>query len=144
MTICQICMTSYILFLSEHRDWHLIVFSSAETFRIFYRETCYKISKMLLFIHEDSLEIMLSSDFLKMIEHQLMIVIEKLIQKNDIISTKMHCKILWKLQSFWCETHSDCTCFVCIKRWFQYNLSYKHSVCKTCVWILINWYYTDS
>ena len=98
---------------------------------------------MSLLSHEGSVEMMLPSGFLKMVERQLAISFESLFQENDITSTEAHCGNLKNFQSFWRRIHSDSTCLVCLSREPQYGLLCGHSVCKTCVQIFANWHHTD-
>jgi hypothetical protein len=101
------------------------------------------VSRTSLLAHEGSIEMVLPSGFLRMVERQLVMCFEKFIQGDSSTSVELHRETLEKVQPHWKIIRSDGTCLVCLSRQPQYGLPCGHSVCETCVRIFADCHNTN-
>lgn len=102
-------------------------------FNTLYLSLCYDVSWTTLLVHEDFIEMLLLSSFLKIMKTQIETCFDNLIKIKDVSSREIYHDNLWKLQRYWSKLRYNAICFICLSWTSQFNLSCKHSLCEICV-----------
>lgn len=83
-------------------------------FNTLYLSLCYDVSWTTLLVHEDFIEMLLLSSFLKIMKTQIETCFDNLIKIKDVSSREIYHDNLWKLQRYWSKLRYNAICFICL------------------------------
>ena len=125
-------MVSYNRWFTDESTDGLIAFPPGQVFLTLYKDVCYQVSRTGVLVHNGSLNLVLPSVFIKMIQDQLEKFFEKHVSGSGTPSAVIHSDNLARFRSQWLMIRSEGTCLTCLRRKPEYFLLCGHPVCENC------------
>jgi hypothetical protein len=112
------------------------VFDPSNILHTLYQDICYEISREAALTYRGSANVILPSDFVRMIEGEMQKLFRDAIRSRFTkIAAEIHRHMIKRFQDMWCKIQTNDTCLLCLQRRPQYSLACGHCICENCVLI---------
>ncbi|TIC97766.1 Phospholipase A I [Colletotrichum higginsianum] len=118
-------------FLLDHYPPGMHLFDPRDVFQVFYKDVCHNVCGAAVLAHEGSTDLVLPSQFSKIIEAQMVRMFRQLTMGQSAAS--LHRQLVAAFAEDWGRLRSDSTCFLCLRRRPQFFPECGHGQCMNCV-----------